>query len=93
MKEGYPFRRVYDWVASAINQTDGDINKFILFLTKKTKTSTDTIRKMLTPEFSIKNKISSGGTGFNAVNKQIIIMKRLLSKNKAMVEHFFKFDI
>lgn len=88
VKKGHPFRKVYDWVASAINQTDGNINKFILFLAKKTKTSTGTVRKMLTPEFSIKNKISLGGTGFNAVKKQIISMKRLLLKNKAMVKHF-----
>lgn len=92
VKEGYPFRKVYDWVASAINLTDGDINKFILFLAKNTKTSTGTIRKMLTPVFSIKNKISSGGTGSNSVKRQINLMARLVLKNKKKIENLVKLN-
>ncbi len=92
VKEGYPFRKIYNQVSKAIDRANNDMDKFISLLVEKTKTSSDTIRKMLTPEFSIKNKISSGGTGFDAVKKQIIFMRRLLSKNRTMIENCVKLN-
>lgn len=92
VKKGYPFRKIYNWVASAINQANNDMEKFIALLGTRTRTSVDTIKTKLTPEFSIKNKISSGGTGSDSVKRQIILMARLVMKNKKKIENLVKLD-
>jgi len=90
VEKGFPFRRLYDQVCSAINQSDNDMDKFILLLGKKIRVSADTVRAKFTPEFSIKNKTSEGGAGIGSVKKQIRTMAKLRLKNQKIIEKLAK---
>lgn len=86
----YPFRKIYELVSITIKQADKNIDKFIALFAKKMKVSQDLIRARLTPEFSIKNKISMAGTGYRSVKRQIALMEKIISDNKMVIKNLIK---
>jgi argininosuccinate lyase len=80
VKTGYRFREIYNIVGECVKESGGDMNRFRQMLSERIKVDSDVIAQMLTPEFSIKNKVSDGGTGNDAVRKSLKKMAYLIKK-------------
>ncbi len=75
--KGLRFRKIYNIMAESIRRSKGDIRLFINLLAKKTHLPADLIGDKITPAYSIRNKVSSGSTGFSAVNNMLKLAEKL----------------
>ncbi len=86
VNRGYPFRTIYEIIGECVRDSNGDIERFIKMVNKKTKINDRTIRKILTPASSIENKISEGSTGKEPVKKAMQQLEAIVKNNLARLK-------
>ncbi len=81
VKKGYRFRDIYNLVSECIKNARGDIEKFIGLIAKKTGATPREITESLTPESSVRTKISEAGTGLDTVKSSLKLMATEITYN------------
>uniref|UniRef100_A0A7C4XA28 Fumarate lyase N-terminal domain-containing protein n=1 Tax=candidate division WOR-3 bacterium TaxID=2052148 RepID=A0A7C4XA28_UNCW3 len=81
VKKGYRFRDIYNLVSECIKNAGGNIEKFIGLIAKKTGLTPREITELLTPESSVRTKISAAGTGLDTVKSSLKHMAKEITYN------------
>ena len=86
VQSGFRFRAAYDLVAECVRSSNGNVDDFIESCARMLGWKSSAVAELLKPKYSVRRKISRGGTGIEATRQQLAEASQTINRHRNLIK-------